>query len=77
MTRSRRAPLPPPAPQPELPKRKMLTVPEVAAILGVTKNTLYNHVARGTCPFPVQRVGKRVLVAPEAVEAFRLGNEAA
>ncbi len=56
---------PPPAPlalapaPPGAPDRDVMTADEVAAFLGVDRNTVYDYACRGVIPH--QRLGKRVL----------------
>ncbi len=54
---------PPPAPPLQLPAgdpdRDVMTADEVAAFLGVDRNTVYDYAGRGVIPH--QRLGKRIL----------------
>lgn len=45
-------------------ERKTLSVPEVARILGVSRNAAYEAAARGE--LPTVRLGKRILVPRDA-----------
>ncbi len=57
---SESAPLPLPFQLPATdPKRDVMTADEVAAFLGVDRNTVYDYAGRGVIPH--QRLGKRVL----------------
>jgi excisionase family DNA binding protein len=56
------APVPPSPPRPldvVEPERDVMTADEVAAFLGVDRNTVYDYAGRGVIPH--QRLGKRVL----------------
>ena len=55
-----------------LPERKTFTVAETAAIVGVGRSTLYEHVKRGD--IPCIRVGRRVVIPREVVEAALAGR---
>ena len=53
---------PPPSPRPLAlvePERDVMTADEVAAFLGVDRNTVYDYANRGVIPH--QRLGKRIL----------------
>ena len=47
------------APEPESGDREVMTADEVAAFLGVDRNTVYEYAGRGVIPH--QRLGKRIL----------------
>lgn len=49
-------------------KRRTLTVAEAAACLGISRNTAYDAVRRGTVPSI--RVGRRILIPTQALEAL-------
>jgi excisionase family DNA binding protein len=51
--------LPAPAPATPEPEKDILTADEVAAFLGVDRNTVYEYAGRGVIPH--QRLGKRIL----------------
>lgn len=51
--------LPPPVPPPEAAPTEVMTADEVAAFLGVDRNTVYDYAGRGVIPH--QRLGKRIL----------------
>jgi excisionase family DNA binding protein len=44
-----------------------LTIPQVAALLGISRNTAYELAARNELPVPVLRLGRRVLVPRESM----------
>ena len=48
----------PPPPTPEIPT-EIMTADDVAAFLGVDRNTVYDYAGRGVIPH--QRLGKRIL----------------
>ena len=48
--------------------RRTLTVAEAAACLGVSRNTTYEAIRRGT--LPAIRVGRRILVPIHALDAL-------
>jgi len=50
---------PPLAPAPTDSDREIMTADEVAAFLGVDRNTVYDYAGRGVIPH--QRLGKRIL----------------
>lgn len=47
----------------ELRARPTVTIREAAAFIGVSADTLYEAAARGETPWPVLRIGRRLLVA--------------
>ena len=48
-------------------------VKTAAAILGVNKATVYEAIKRGDAPFPVIRVGDRILIPRRALERLTDG----
>lgn len=50
--------------------RRTLTVPETAAVLGVSPWSLYAAVKAGESPVPPIRVGRRILFSRQAVSAL-------
>jgi excisionase family DNA binding protein len=56
------------------PERRTLTIPEAAAILGVSRNTAYDAAATGE--IPVIKIGKRLLVPRAAFERMVAGEAA-
>ena len=54
--------------------RRTLTIPEVAAILGVSRNSAYEAAARGE--LPIIKIGKRLLVSRAAFERMVAGETA-
>jgi excisionase family DNA binding protein len=49
-------------------ERQTEDVKAAAAILGVHPQTLYEAIKHGTAPFPVVRVGGRILIPRAALE---------
>ena len=60
-----------PAPTPSV--RLTLTVPEVAAALGISRNHAYWMVATGV--IPSKRLGRRYLVGRSALETWLAEND--
>lgn len=58
--------------EPEQPKT--LTVRAAARQLGVAESFLYRLIARGDAPFPVLRLGRRVVVSRVALERYLAGD---
>jgi excisionase family DNA binding protein len=52
----------------------MLTISEVASLLGVHRSTLYRTIGRSDLPLPIIRVGSRMRIPRAAVERV-LGGE--
>ena len=50
------------------------TVDEAAALLGVSRLTIYAAVRRNDTPFPVFRVGDRVLIPRAALDRLLAGE---
>jgi len=50
------------------------TIPEVAEILGIARNTAYELAARDELPVRTIRLGRRVLVSKKELEAFLGGD---
>lgn len=50
------------------------TVDEAAALLGVNRLTIYNAVKRNDAPFPVVRIGDRVLIPRAALDRILAGE---
>lgn len=46
----------------EMRARPTVTIREAAAFLGVSADTLYEAAARGETPWPILRLGRRLLV---------------
>jgi excisionase family DNA binding protein len=49
-------------------ERRTLTIPEVAAALGLARSTAYDLAATDRLPVPTIRAGRRVLVSRAALE---------
>ena len=54
-------------------ERKTLTVVEAANILGIGRNTAYELARQGKLPGAL-RLGRRILVSRQALEAFLVGK---
>lgn len=54
---------------------KLMTVDEIAAVLGVDRRTVYQHVERKRIPH--RRLGRRILFSRAAIEAWLAGKDAA
>ena len=54
-------------------ERKTLTVVEAAKILGIGRNTAYELARQGKLPGAL-RLGRRILVSRQALEAFLEGK---
>jgi excisionase family DNA binding protein len=52
----------------EAPERDVMTADEVAAFLGVDRNTVYDYAGRGVIPH--QRLGKRILFGRRALVSW-------
>jgi excisionase family DNA binding protein len=48
--------------------RATADIAEAARVLGIHKQTLYDAIKRGEQPFPIIRVGARILVPREALD---------
>lgn len=53
---------------------KLLDLPAVCGMLGVTTTTGYRWIAQGRFPVPVVRVGSLLRFRPNEVEALVLGQ---
>lgn len=53
-----------------------LTVPQVAAIVGVSEWAVYTHIRAGDFPIPHLTVGRKILFARAAVDAVLGRSEA-
>lgn len=49
-------------------ERATLTIPEVAATLGISTWLAYDRAARGELPVPVIKIGRRLLVSRAALD---------
>jgi excisionase family DNA binding protein len=58
---------------PDQPPKQTLTIPEVARLLGVGRNTLYDAVNRGE--IPVLRIGRRILMSRPAFDRLMEGTK--
>lgn len=58
-----------------LPDTPTLTVEQTAEILGVSPGALYGSIRRNESPFPVLRVGRRVLVPTAGLRRVLLLDE--
>ena len=57
-----------------VPERKTLRIDEVAELLGIARSTLYVHMRDDTFPFPVIRLGERMVVPYVVVEKLLAGE---
>jgi excisionase family DNA binding protein len=55
--------------------RPLLSVEEVAILLGETRSTLYRAVRAGTLPLPIFRIGSRIRIPRRAVERLIEGSD--
>lgn len=53
---------------------RTLTIPEAARQLGVATSFLYRLIQRGDAPFPILRLGRRVVVSRAALDRFLAGD---
>lgn len=56
------------------PVRGTVDVPTAAAKIGVHKLTLYKQIREGEVPFPVIRVGRRLLIPTAALDRLLAGE---
>lgn len=61
-----------PGDEPE--QSKTLTVRAAAKQLGIAESFLYRLIQRGDAPFPVLRLGRRVVVSRVALERYLAGD---
>ena len=57
-------------------ERRTLTIPEVAAALGLARSTAYELAAADRLPVPTIRAGRRLLVSRAALERVLDGGAA-
>jgi excisionase family DNA binding protein len=57
--------------------RKTLTVTEAAKVLGIGRTKAYELAAQNALPVRVIRLGRRLLLSRQELEAFLRGGEAA
>lgn len=55
-------------------KSPLLTVPELASLIGVNRSTLYRAINRGDFPLPIVRFGNRIQVPRAAAEKLIYGG---
>lgn len=53
------------------------TVKAAARRIGIAESFLYRQIQSGACPFPVLRIGRRVVVPRAALERYLAGGDAA
>lgn len=53
---------------------RSVTVEEVAAAMGLSKNAVYAAADAGTLPFPAYRVGRRFVIPREPFERVMKGE---
>ena len=56
-------------------ERRTLTIPEVAAALGLARSTAYELAATDRLPVPTIRAGRRLLVSRVALERVLAGED--
>ncbi len=54
--------------------KPLASVEEAAAILGVSRATLYRQIERGQLPLPVYRLGRRMRIPRLQLERFLRGE---
>ena len=59
-----------------LTERRTLTIPEVAAALGMGRSTAFALAKRDALPVPVIRLGRRLVVSRELIERLLAGESA-
>ena len=55
-------------------EKMTLTIPEVAAALGVSRNSGYQLAKRDALPVPIIKLGKRLVVSKVALERLLNGQ---
>ena len=55
-------------------ERRTLTIPEVAARLGIARSTAFALAKRDALPVPVIRLGRRLVVSRELIERLLAGE---
>ena len=55
-------------------ERRTLTIPEVAARLGIARSTAFALAKRDALPVPVIRLGRRLVVSRELIERVLAGE---
>jgi len=56
-------------------ERPLLTIPELADLVGMHPSTLYRAITRGDFPVPIVRFGDRIRVPRVAVERLLYGED--
>jgi excisionase family DNA binding protein len=56
-------------------ERRTLTIPEVAAALGLARSTAYELAATDRLPVPVIRLGRKLVVSRALVERVLAGDD--
>lgn len=56
------------------PESRTVTIAEAARQLGVATSFLYRLVQRGDCPFPILRLGRRVVVSRQVLDRYLAGD---
>jgi predicted DNA-binding transcriptional regulator AlpA len=60
----------------DLKTRTTVNVRELASLLGCSKDALYESIAAGACPWPVLRIGRRIVLPAAPIMRDLLGGEA-
>lgn len=55
-------------------ERLTMTIPEVAKVLGISRNLCYELAKRNELPVPLIKLGRRMVLSRKAVEALLSGN---
>ena len=55
--------------------RATLTLPELAAVLGLARSTTYDLAKRDALPVPIIRLGRRRVVSRELVDRVLAGEQ--
>jgi predicted DNA-binding transcriptional regulator AlpA len=55
-------------------EKMVMTIPEVSATLGISRNSGYKLARCGELPVPVIKLGKRLVVSKAAIEKLLQGN---
>ena len=50
--------------------KRLLSVDEAAQYLGIASQSIYNWRQEGNLPFPIKRIGRRVLIDIKALDRY-------
>jgi predicted DNA-binding transcriptional regulator AlpA len=62
--------------EPSPAERRTLTIPEVAARLGIARSTAFALAKRDALPVPVIRLGRRLVVSRDLIDRLLAGGSA-